>query len=186
MVGRLFVSLNEVLVLVLSEPNVATLQVASCRDDKGFQMLFSVQLEEEYSPAFKIHFIQRTLISRPRRMKSVATFQVASCRDDKGYQMLFSVQLEGEYSPPVDPSMMTSVLKLTFISIMSCIYTKMSALSRRALKHAAESHDQITFDDVSTIWVYKTIIIRMVGRLFVSLDEVLGTISHVVCGDMPV
>jgi hypothetical protein len=38
---------------------------------------------------------------------------------------------------PVDPSMMISVLKLTFISIVCCIYTKMSALSRRALKHAA-------------------------------------------------
>jgi hypothetical protein len=33
--------------------------------------------------------------------------------------------------------MMTSVLKLTFISITCCIYTKMNALSRRALKHVA-------------------------------------------------
>jgi hypothetical protein len=31
---------------------------------------------------------------------------------------------------PVDPSMITSVLKLTFISIVCCIYTKMSALSQ--------------------------------------------------------
>jgi hypothetical protein len=54
MVGRLFVSVNEVLV-----QSVATLQVASCRDDKGYQMLFSVQLEGEYSPAFKTHFYQR-------------------------------------------------------------------------------------------------------------------------------
>jgi hypothetical protein len=44
----------------------------------------------------------------------------------------------------------------------------------------------LTFDDVSTIWVYKASIIRMVGRLFVSLEEELGTISHIVCGDMPV
>jgi hypothetical protein len=38
----------------------------------------------------------------------------------------------------------------------------------------------LTFDDVSTIWVYKASITRMVGRLFVSLNEVLGKISHVV------
>jgi hypothetical protein len=37
-----------------------------------------------------------------------------------------------------------------------------------------------------TIWVYKASITRMVGRLFVSLNEVLGTIGHVVCSDMRV
>jgi hypothetical protein len=42
------------------------------------------------------------------------------------------------------------------------------------------------FNDVSTIWVYKSTITRMVGRLFVSLNEVLETVSHVVCDDMPV
>jgi hypothetical protein len=56
MVGRLCGSLNEVL-----EPNVATLQVASYRDDKGYQMLFSVQLEGEYSPDFKTQFTQPSL-----------------------------------------------------------------------------------------------------------------------------
>jgi hypothetical protein len=35
----------------------------------------------------------------------------------------------------------------------------------------------LTFDDVSTIWVYKVSITRMVGRLFVSLNEVLRTSS---------
>jgi hypothetical protein len=61
-VGRLFVSLNQVLALSTPappKPNVATVQVASCRDDKGYQMLVSVQLEGEYSPAFKTHFSQR-------------------------------------------------------------------------------------------------------------------------------
>jgi hypothetical protein len=37
-----------------------------------------------------------------------------------------------------------------------------------------------------TIGVYKASISRMVGRIMVSLNEVLGTISHVVCGDMTV
>jgi hypothetical protein len=62
----------------------------------------------------------------------------------------------------------------------------MSEGQTRGLSHMTKFCVALTFDDVSTIWLYKASITRMVGRLFVSLNEVLnvaalGTANRTMC-----
>jgi hypothetical protein len=60
--------------------------------------------------------------------------------------------------------------ELTFISIMCCIYKKnkcsqSARIQTRGLSHVTKFCVALTTDDVSTIWLYKPSITRMVGRL---------------------
>jgi hypothetical protein len=68
--------------------------------------------------------------------------------------------------------MMTSVLKLTYFNCVLYLYknvlSQSASTQTRGLSHMTKFCVAPTFDDVSTIWVYKANITRMVGRLFVS------------------